>query len=151
MNGALAGGTDGYMSILIGGGVAYPLLKTFKTESRFLLAQRGGGVESGGGATAQVEAGIAIPLPNNFDLKFMGGKTFAPWGKLNASHFEVSLGKSFDRLFPKDIKSNEFAVPEEDFDINHMAFTAYNRTYLPPNRRRKDGDYYLSSFRFSMF
>lgn len=153
LNGALAGGTDGYMSILIGGGFSYPVIhKHLKLESRVLFGPTGGGgIESGGGATAQVEAGIAIPLPNNFELKFMGGKTFAPWGNLNTNHLEVSIGKSFDRLFPKDISSTEFSVPEEDFNINHMAFTAYNRTYLPPNRRRKDGDYYLSSFQSVCF
>jgi len=32
-----------------------------------------------------------------------------------------------------------------------MAFTTYNRTYLPPKRRRKDGDYYLSSFQSVCF
>ncbi|MGB2273701.1 MAG: hypothetical protein ACPH2K_04940 [Flavicella sp.] len=148
LNGALAGGTDGYMSILIGGGFTYPIIrKHLKLESRLLFGPTGGGgIESGGGATAQVEAGIAIPLPNNFDLKFMGGKTFAPWGKFNANHLEISIGKSFDRLFLKEKSYNEFSVPKEDYDINHMAFTAYNRTYLPPKRRRKDGDFYLSSF-----
>lgn len=149
-NGAFAGGADGYMSILLGGGLRYPVLKNrVLVESRFLFGPSGGGsVESGGGATAQAEAGLALLLGNGYDLKLMAGKTFAPWGDFNSNHFEIGVGKSFERLFPEKLPDNAttFNIDSKDYYDNHMAFSVYNRTYFPPDATRKDGEKYLSSF-----
>lgn len=149
-NGAFAGGADGYMSILIGGGLRYPILnKHVSLESRLLFGPSGGGsVESGGGATAQAEAGFAVFLGNGYDLKLMAGKTVSPWGDFNSNHIEIGIGKSFERLFPDKLPDNAttFNIDSEAYYDNHMAFSVYNRTYFPPDAYRKDGVKYLSSF-----
>ncbi len=149
-NGAFAGGADGYMSILLGGGVRYPIINNkVLVESRLLFGPSGGGsIESGGGATAQAEIGLSILIGKGYDIKFMTGKTFSPWGDFNSNHMEIGIGKSFDRLFPKELNPEvtDFTIPAKDYNVNHMAFSVYNRTYFPPHEQRKDGEYYLSSF-----
>lgn len=151
LNGAFSGGTDGYMSIFVGAGGKLPLLRNrLNLEGRFLFGPTGGGgIESGGGATAQAEGGLSVILGNGYDLKVMTGKTFSPWGPFSTNHLEIAVGKSFNRLFPskstREIK--EFNVDRNAYKINHMAFSVYNRTYFPPQTTDKSGEiYYLSSF-----
>jgi len=108
----------------------------------------GGGVESGGGATLQAEIGLALLFGKGYDLKVMTGKTFSPWGPFETNHIELGIGKSFDRLFPQKAKisTSEFNVDSNDYYVNNMAFSIYNRTYFPPNTTTKNGTPYLSSF-----
>mgnify|MGYP006161587857 CR=1 FL=1 len=150
LNGAFSGGTDGYMSIFFGGGGKLPVFRNrLNVESRLLFGPTGGGgVESGGGATVQAEIGVSLLFGNGYDLKVMTGKTFSPWGPFETNHIEVGLGKSFDRLFPKKLKadSSGFNVDSNDYYVNEMAFSIYNRTYFPPNETTKSGIPYLSSF-----
>lgn len=155
LNGAMSGGTDGYMSIFIGMGGRLPILENrLYVESRLLMGPTGGGgVESGGGATAQAEVGFSVQLGNSYDLKVMTGKTFSPWGPFDANHVEIGVGKSFDRLFPEKIsKSMEsFNVSSKKYYQNNIAFSFGNRTYFPPNLPTKNGDLYLKSFNSLVF
>ncbi|MEI6865932.1 hypothetical protein [Flavicella sp.] len=150
LSGAMSGGTDGYMSIFFGAGGRLPVVKNrINIESRLLFGPTGGGgIESGGGATVQAEAGLSLMFGNGYDLKLMTGKTFSPWGDFETNHVEIGLGKSFDRLFPEKstIGIDEFDVDGKDFTINNMAFTIYNRIYLPPEATTKNGTPYLNSF-----
>jgi len=150
INGALQGGADGYMSILLGAGGVLPVVSNrLNLEGRLLFGPSGGGaIESGGGATAQAEAGITVVFNKGYDLKLMVGKTFSPWGDFNANHIEISIGKSFDRLFPANLPkgTTEFEVSSSEYSVNHMAMAISNRTYFPPNKPRKDGELYQSYF-----
>jgi hypothetical protein len=150
LNGAFSGGTDGYMSIFFGAGGKLPVFRNrLNLESRLLFGPTGGGgVESGGGATAQAEIGLSLLFGKGYDLKVMTGKTFSPWGPFETNHVEVGIGKSFDRLFPQKsmVKAAAFNVDTNDYYVNDMAFSIYNRTYLPPNDTTKSGTPYLSSF-----
>jgi hypothetical protein len=150
LNGALAGGTDGYMSIFLGAGARIPILRDrIGFESRFLMGPSGGGgVESGGGATFQAEAGFSIFIGQGYDLKLMGGKTFSPWGPFETSHIEIGIGKSFGRLKPKESKqvNTSFNIDPSLYYVNDMAFSIFNRTYFPPNATTKVGTPYLASF-----
>lgn len=154
INGALLGGVDGYMSIFLGAGARLPLLKNrLNLESRVLFGPTGGGtVESGGGATLQYEAGPSLYFKNNYFIKLMAGKTQSPWGDLNAQHFEIALGKSFDRIVPKLADGNtQFKVPKNRFVENHLSFSTYNRTYFSPKANDKNGNPYLNSFNLLCF
>lgn len=154
INGALLGGTDGYMSIFLGGGARLPLIKNrFNLESRILFGPTGGGnVESGGGATMQYEFGPSLYLRNNYFIKFMLGKTQSPWGDLDTNHFEIALGKSFDRLVPKlSEKQTQFSIPKKHFSENHLSFSAYNRTYFTPKANDKSGNPYQEYFNLLCF
>ena len=150
LNGAYSGGTDGYMSIFVGAGGKLPVIRNYvNLESRLLFGPTGGGgVESGGGATAQAEVGLTFLLGKGYDLKVMTGKTWSPWGPFDTNHVEVGVGKSFDRLFPKklDKEVKGFNIDSKEFLVNHMAFSVYNRTYFPPDATTKSGTPYLSSF-----
>ncbi|MCB9426743.1 MAG: hypothetical protein H6584_06910 [Flavobacteriales bacterium] len=151
LNGAVTGGADGYMSLLVGIGAKLPLLKDrLSLETRILGGPSGGGsIESGGGATAQYEVGGRIRLLNSFDLKLMYGKTLSPWGDFSADHIEVSIGKSFESLYPKESSEtpSSFTVSGTDYKRNKIAFLTHNRTYFPPNAQTKNkGIYYLPYF-----
>jgi hypothetical protein len=150
LSGAMSGGTDGYMSIFFGAGAKLPVVSNrINIESRLLFGPTGGGgVESGGGATVQAEAGLSFLFGNGYDVKLMAGKTFSPWGPFETNHIEIGLGKSFDRLFPEKeiVGVSGFNVEVKDYTINNMAFMIYNRTYFPPNATTKSGTPYLNSF-----
>lgn len=150
LNGALAGGTDGYMSIFLGAGGKLPIIRNrLNIESRLLMGPTGGGgVESGGGATVQAELGLSFLFGNGYDLKLMTGKIFSPWGPFKTNHVEIGVGKSFDRLIPKknSENNNAFNVKSKDYYVNDLAFSMYNRTYFPPNTTTKSGTPYLNSF-----
>ena len=150
LNGAFSGGTDGYMSIFLGAGGRLPIMRNrLNLEGRLLFGPTGGGgVESGGGATAQAEIGLSVLFGNGYDLKVMTGKTVSPWGPFETNHLEIGVGKSFDRLFPSKLAegTTEFNVNAEEYAVNHMAFSVYNRTYFPPDANDKGGVPYLSSF-----
>ncbi len=148
INGALDGGGDGYMSILLGAGGKLPIIPNLlNIESRVLIGPSGGGgVLSGGGATMQTEAGLTLKRKEYY-LKFMYGKTFAPWGNLNAKHIELTLGKSIERIFPKLPKNKStFTVPKENLIENQLSFSTYNRTYFSPKATDKGGRLYNESF-----
>lgn len=150
LSGAFSGGTDGYMSIFLGAGGKFPIIRnSLNLEGRFLFGPTGGGgVESGGGATAQAEVGLSVLLGKGYDLKLMTGKTFSPWGPFKTNHVEIGVGKSFDRLFPSklDKRGTEFNVDMKNYVVNHMAFSVYNRTYFTPAKNNKSGEPYLPSF-----
>lgn len=150
LNGALAGGTDGYMSIFLGAGAKLPVLENrLNIESRVLIGPTGGGgIQSGGGATVQAEAGLTLLLGQGYDLKMMAGKTFSPWGPFDTNHVEIGVGKTFGRLKPKAGSQNKdkFNVKSSDYYVNDLALSIYNRTYFPPEALNKNGVPYLSSF-----
>ncbi len=148
INGALDGGGDGYMSILLGAGGKLPVLPNIlNLESRVLIGPSGGGgILSGGGATMQTEAGIALKRKGNY-LKIMYGKTFAPWGNLDTKHIEITFGKSLEQLFTKIPKNqNTFTVPKKGLFENQLSFSVFNRTYFSPNATDKGGRPYNSAF-----
>lgn len=138
LNGAMSGGADGYMNVLIGGGGKLPLLKNnLSLEARLLGGPSGGGgIESGGGATAQAEAGFNIHISKNYDIGFMMGKTWSPWGAFKANHFEINIGKSFEQFIPKIASS--FKVANIDVLENKLGFSVFNRTYFPPHSLDKN-------------
>ena len=149
INGALSGGADGYMSILLGAGYKFPILKKIiSIETRALFGPSGGGeVESGGGATLQLEGGASLQIFKTYDIKLMLGKTLAPWGDFNAQHFEVSLGKNFEVLSPKQYNYEEkINSGNYQFTKNHLAVSLLNRTYFSPDATTKNNDPYESSF-----
>lgn len=149
INGALQGGVDGYMSILFGAGGKLPVVKkTINLESRVLFGPSGGGaVESGGGATMQIEAGPSIVFKNDYFIKIMAGKTFAPWGDFNANHIEFGIGKVLKGLAPKLEKDQtEFTVSKDQVKENHLSFAVHNRTYFGLDGLDKGNQPYLSSF-----
>lgn len=153
-NGALIGDADGYMSILLGMGVEYPLIKNnLKLESRVLFGPSGGGgIQSGGGATLQYEIGPSYYFKNGFYTKLMYGKTQSPWGNLNTQHAEIVVGKNLGRINNKPTTlQTQFSVLKESLRSNHMTFSVYNRTYFSPNDVDKGGNLYQSSFNLLCF
>ena len=151
-SGAVQGNIDGYMSILAGIGRSFTIIpaRTY-IETRFLIGPSGGGgINSGGGATAQAEFGLTFPIQNGYDIKLMTGKTWAPWGDFEINHIELSLGKTLEFLSTPKV-NQKFKVPFKDYSLNHLAFTTYNRTYFPSKDLDKNGQSYLNSFQLIGF
>lgn len=148
-NGAVTGGVDGYMSYFLGGGFYYP----FMSERLFLDirllggASGGGGVASGGGASFQVETGIGAKLFKSYELKIVGGKTFAPWGTLEVGHFDLVLAKNFETYRSEKMKIGEkLKVSSKKYKFQEIGFTTFNRTYIPPHLKDKKNNYYDDYF-----
>lgn len=148
INGALKGGTDGYMSILFGAGGTLALLENnLKLQANALIGPSGGGgVLSGGGATAQLEGAISLNIFKGYDIKLAAGKTFAPWGDFDANHIEFSIGKTLSYLTPKEGSKEVFKVDQTDLWENHMSFSVFNRTYFSPDALDRSRQPYLDSF-----
>ena len=159
LNGAFGGGIDGYMSVLAGLGYQINPLKRIKiSPCIFIGASGGGGVESAGGATMQIELNSEINLFNNYFLKLIGGKTWAPWGAFQVTHLGIGLGKTFEAVkgFRKDLESggnpsNEFIVSENILQKHSFGISASNRTYFSPNKKDKNKKDYLPVFQLLGF
>ena len=148
-NGAVTGGIDGYMSYFLGGGFHYPMFNNRIFYDLRVLAgsSGGGGVATGGGASFQIETGLGVKLFKSYELKLLGGRTFAPWGTFDATHFDLSLGKSFDVYKNDKLKLKEKKeVSSKNYMFQEMGFTVFNRSYIPPNLKDQNGIKYDEFF-----
>lgn len=94
--GAYEGGAGGYATGSLGGGAEYPL-----TEYAHLYLQAGlgaaggGGIDVGGGAIAQGEAGVRLHVLRNADLSLGGGMVRSFSGGLESPTITFGIGYRF--------------------------------------------------------
>ena len=154
LNGALGGGIDGYMSVLAGGGYEFHFLRFLKIAPNFLMGAGGGGaVASGGGATMQLGLDTQINLFNNYALKFILGKTWAPWGAFKATHFGLGVTRELEIIAGVENKNtNTFLINDSLLKEQNLGIAASNRTYFGMgDKKDKNGKTYLPMFQLLGF
>jgi hypothetical protein len=132
--GAGGGGTDGFAKVLGGLGVNYSVLNWVNADAKLSIGMAGGGdIDTGSGFIIQPMAGLEIPLFNQWSLKPMVGKTYAPDGNFSATTTELGLAWTGNKAI-RD--ADAFTPSETNFSIR-------NKTYFPDNdARTKSGGAY---------
>jgi hypothetical protein len=130
------GGTDGFAKVLGGLGVNYPISDWINTDAKISMGMAGGGdIDTGGGLIIQPMLGFEIPLFDQWSLKPMLGKTYAPDGNFSATTTELGLNWT-------GVKTQRglggIAPSETNFSIR-------NKTYFPSgDAKTKNGGAYDS-------
>jgi len=147
-NGAFKGGVDGYASYLLGVGWQQYLLGNLFADARVLGGPSGGGgIDIGGGASFQTEIGIGLTLFKEYEAKILAGKMFAPGGDFETQYFDFVVSKIIHLYRPnKDDKGRDNNYELEGYKTDRYSFSVFNRTYIPPRIRDKNGLLYDSHF-----
>ena len=91
--GAFDGDSSGYMQILAGGGIEYPLSGNMRWYADIATGGGGGGaVDTGGGWLVQGEVGCLIAVDTELTAAISGGCLTAPDGALDAWFGGISVG-----------------------------------------------------------
>ena len=132
--GAGGGGTDGFAKVLGGVGFNYPMFSWISADAKLSMGMAGGGdIDTGGGLIVQPMAGFEIPLFDQWTLKPMLGKTYAPDGSFSATTTE--LGLTWTGVKTKH-NSNNITPSATNFAIR-------NKTYFPDSgAKTKNGGAY---------
>jgi len=132
--GAGDGGTDGFAKVLGGIGFNYPVLSWISADAKLSMGMAGGGdIDTGGGLIMQPMAGFEIPLFDQWTLKPMLGKTYAPDGNFSATTTE--LGLTWTGVKAK--RGSSAITPSE------TNFAIRNKTYFPDSSAKtKNGGAY---------
>lgn len=155
VNGAVTGGIDGYMNLLVGLGYEQNLIqnKVF-LDGQILAGPSGGGaVDTGGGATLQGSIGLRTNIGKEFQFKLAYGQSYAPAGNFKSDYVEIGLSKKFDFINPEKNENQIFTVTNSDA-IHKFGFEIINRTYFSPNKLDKnnipyDKNFNLIGFKFT--
>jgi hypothetical protein len=134
--GAGNGGTDGFAKVLGGIGYNYPVLSWISADTKLSMGMAGGGdIDTGGGLIIQPMAGFEIPLFDQWSLKPMLGKTYAPDGNFSATTIELGLNWT-------GIKTQRGLSSITPSETN---FAIRNKTYFPDSdAKTKNGGTYDS-------
>jgi len=132
--GAGNGGTDGFAKVLGGVGFNYPIFSWINADTKLSMGMAGGGdIDTGGGLIIQPMAGFEIPLFDQWNLKPMLGKTYAPDGSFSATTTE--LGLTWTGI--KTQRGSSSVIPSE------TNFSIRNKTYFPDSdAKTKNGSAY---------
>lgn len=147
VNGAVTGGIDGYMNLLIGLGIEQNLIqnKVF-LDGQFLAGPSGGGgVDTGGGGTLQGSVGIRTNIGKDCQFKLAYGQSFAPEGNFKSDFIEIGLSKKFDFIYPKNTEAQIYTTTKTD-RVNKFGFEIINRTYFAPKKLDKNNKLYDKYF-----
>lgn len=147
VNGAVTGGIDGYMNLLVGLGFEKNLIQNKVFVDGQLLAgpSGGGGVDTGGGGTLQGSIGLRTDIGKEFQLKLAYGQSFAPEGNLKSDFIEIGLSKKFDFINPENKKDQLYTITDSD-RVHKFGFEVINRTYFSPNKLDKNNKLYDKNF-----
>jgi len=132
--GAGNGGTDGFAKVLGGVGFNYPMFNWISADAKLSMGMAGGGdIDTGGGLIIQPMAGFEIPLFDQWTLKPMLGKTYAPDGNFSATTTE--FGMTWTGI--KTQRGSSSVIPSE------TNFAIRNKTYFPDSgAKTKNGSAY---------
>lgn len=147
LSGAVTGGVDGYMNLLVGLGFQQNLWsKNVSAEVKLLGGPSGGGgIASGGGATFQGVGGLSVHVGNGYELNGSVGQVYAPEGNFSGTFVEFGLAKNFNFIYPVGHLKTLYKL-ELDEKLEGFGFRVVNRLYIPPNRLDKNNNYYDDYF-----
>ncbi len=99
---AYEGQAGGYMTGLVGAGIAYPLTQAWAVETELLVgAAGGGGLAVAGGLVWQVNAGMSYHVTDNYSVLFEVGRMDAPKGAFAANVLSISTAYDFSLFMGK--------------------------------------------------
>ena len=137
--GAMGGDNNGYMQILLGGGLRLPITRTTSIKLHAAAGPAGGGgADVGGGLLLDAGLGLQQKFSENLALELSAGAVMAPSHTFEALNLAVKLNYQFGMPDVGTTPVSWYGLQE--FDTTPLRVRLTNQTYFKADDRWRNGD-----------
>lgn len=137
--GAMGGDNNGYMQILLGGGLRLPITRSTSIKLHAAVGPAGGGgADVGGGLLLDAGLGVQQNISKNLALELSAGGVMAPSHTFEALNVALKLNYQFGL---PDVSSSPVSwYGLQEFDTTPLRVRLTNQTYFKADDRWRNGD-----------
>jgi hypothetical protein len=137
--GAMGGDNNGYMQILLGGGLRLPITRSTSIKLHAAAGPAGGGgADVGGGLLLDAGLGLQQNISKNLALELSAGGVMAPSHTFEALNVALKLNYQFGL---PDVSSSPVSwYGLQEFDTTPLRVRLTNQTYFKADDRWRNGD-----------
>ena len=137
--GAMGGDNNGYMQILLGGGLRLPITRSTSIKLHAAAGPAGGGgADVGGGLLLDAGLGLQQNVSKNLALELSAGGVMAPSHTFEALNVALKLNYQFGL---PDVGSSPVSwYGLQEFDTTPLRVRLTNQTYFKADDRWRNGD-----------
>lgn len=137
--GAMGGDNNGYMQILLGGGLRLPITRSTSIKLHAAAGPAGGGgADVGGGLLLDAGLGLQQNISKNLALELSAGGVMAPSHTFEALNVALKLNYQFGL---PDVGSSPVSwYGLQEFDTTPLRVRLTNQTYFKADDRWRNGD-----------
>ena len=137
--GAMGGDNNGYMQILLGGGLRLPITRSTSIKLHAAAGPAGGGgADVGGGLLLDAGLGVQQNISKNLALELSAGGVMAPSHTFEALNVALKLNYQFGL---PDVGSSPVSwYGLQEFDTTPLRVRLTNQTYFKADDRWRNGD-----------
>ena len=137
--GAMGGDNNGYMQILLGGGLRLPITRSTSIKLHAAAGPAGGGgADVGGGLLLDAGLGLQQNVSKNLALELSAGGVMAPSHTFEALNVALKLNYQFGL---PDVSSSPVSwYGLQEFDTTPLRVRLTNQTYFKADDRWRNGD-----------
>ena len=137
--GAMGGDNNGYMQILLGGGLRLPITRTTSIKLHAAAGPAGGGgADVGGGLLLDAGLGLQQKFSQNLALELSAGAVMAPSHTFEALNLAVKLNYQFGMPDVGTTPVSWYGLQE--FDTTPLRVRLTNQTYFKADDHWRNGD-----------
>jgi hypothetical protein len=137
--GAMGGDNNGYMQILLGGGLRLPITRTTSIKLHAAAGPAGGGgADVGGGLLLDTGLGLQQKFSQNLALELSTGAVMAPSHTFEALNLAVKLNYQFGMPDVGTTPVSWYGLQE--FDTTPLRVRLTNQTYFKADDHWRNGD-----------
>ena len=137
--GAMGGDNNGYMQILLGGGLRLPITRTTSIKLHAAAGPAGGGgADVGGGLLLDAGLGLQQKISQNLALELSAGAVMAPSHTFEALNLAVKLNYQFGMPDVGTTPVSWYGLQE--FDTTPLRVRLTNQTYFKADDHWRNGD-----------
>lgn len=137
--GAMGGDNNGYMQILLGGGLRLPITRSTSIKLHAAAGPAGGGgADVGGGLLLDAGLGVQQNISKNLALELSTGGVMAPSHTFEALNVALKLNYQFGLPDVGSSPVSWYGLGE--FDTTPMRVRLTNQTYFKADERWRNGD-----------
>jgi hypothetical protein len=137
--GAMGGDNNGYMQILLGGGLRLPITRSTSIKLHAAAGPAGGGgADVGGGLLLDAGLGLQQKISRNLALELSAGGAMAPSHTFEALNVALKLNYQFGLPDVGNSPVSWYGLRE--FDTTPLRVRLTNQTYFKADDRWRNGD-----------
>ena len=137
--GAMGGDNNGYMQILLGGGLRLPITRTTSIKLHAAVGPAGGGgADVGGGLLLDAGLGLQQKFSENLALELSAGAVMAPSHTFETLNLAVKLNYQFGMPDVGTTPVSWYGLQE--FDTTPLRVRLTNQTYFKADDHWRNGD-----------
>lgn len=130
--GAMAGKSNGYMQILLGVGLHYPLMDNLRLKLSGSAGVAGGGnVDTGGGLLTDLGLGLQANISDDVSVEVEAGLVDSLLADFKARSFALKLNQSYSTPLVLQGETVQLAQLQA-YDVQHMRVRFVHQSYFKP-------------------